>query len=506
MIAHGSVRRLLNGDPTISWLQPLPTEPPVSRRETLLSLSRGRRVIHLGFTDEHQMEAKLRDGRWLHAALADVSAQLVGLDLDAAGVEQARSEGYDAHVVDVQDRGAVEALALAPADVVIAGEIIEHVESPGLFLRAIKPLLKADGRVVVTTPNAYRLAGFLAPLLGEELIHPDHVGIHSIHTLRTLAERAGYHVDRLGYYQNTPTIDSSLAGVAARLVRSLQSGFLRYRPHWSDGIYAVYSLPPEQTARADLAARRSSRSQPRLRRRSCGLQRRRSGRPERDRRRWLPLPGPTRPRPLPPIASVELLDDREPEPAPDGTLAAVLVVEEESVERVREVVERRAPGRCPRRPGGAGSARTVTVPPRGVSRSAFSTRFDATWSSRSWSASTQDGLPLGRQGDAELRARRPRAARPPRVRPRRGRPARGCIENSRRFIRARSSRSRTSRSSRRDSTQDRLGGVLGARTRPRPAPRRTRGSRSAASSARGSPRAGSSARSRARPRAARPSR
>ena len=236
------MRKLLNGDQTITWLQPLPKEPPVDRREMLLALARGRRVVHLGFTDEHQTEAKVRDGRWLHAALAHVSTQLVGLDLDASGVAQAQGQGYEAYVVDVQDRVAVEALALVPADVVIAGEIIEHVESPGLFLRAIKPLLKPDGRVVVTTPNAYRLAGFLAPLLGEELIHPDHVGIHSIHTLRTLGERAGYRVDRLGYYQNTPAISSSPAGVLAKLVRSLQLRFLRYRPHWSDGIYAIYSL------------------------------------------------------------------------------------------------------------------------------------------------------------------------------------------------------------------------------------------------------------------------
>jgi SAM-dependent methyltransferase len=239
----GSVRQLLNGDPSISWLQPLPKEPPVDRRETLLALAKGRRVIHLGFTDERQTETKLRDGRWLHAALANVSSELVGLDLDVPGVEQAVSQGYEAYLVDVQDRGAVDQLALPPADLVIGGEIIEHVESPGLFLRAVKPLLKDDGLLVITTPNAYRVAGFLAPLLGEELIHPDHVGIHSIHTLRTLGERAGYRVDRLGYYQNSPTIKSTPAGLLAKLVRSLQTAFLRFRPHWSDGIYAVYSLP-----------------------------------------------------------------------------------------------------------------------------------------------------------------------------------------------------------------------------------------------------------------------
>jgi SAM-dependent methyltransferase len=236
-----TVRSLLGGDASVRWLQPLPTAAPLDRRSALLEMSKGRRVIHLGFTDERQTETKIRDGRWLHAALADVSGELVGLDLDERGVEQATGWGYEAYVVDLQDPGQVEALELAPADLVIAGEIIEHVDSPGLFLQAVKPLVKPDGQIVVTTPNAYRLVGFLAPVLGEELIHPDHVGIHSIHTLRTLGERAGYDVARLGYYQNTPTVETSPLGVIVKVVRSIQGWFLKRRPHWSDGIYAVYS-------------------------------------------------------------------------------------------------------------------------------------------------------------------------------------------------------------------------------------------------------------------------
>lgn len=236
-----AVRRLLGGTESVGWLQPLPGEAPVDRRELIIGLCAGRRVIHLGFTDERQTETKLEEGRWLHSALAEVSAELVGLDVDAAGVERARASGYEVYLVDVQDRQALVALGIEAADVVVAGEIIEHLESPGPFLRAVAPLVKPDGRLVVTTPNAYRLPGFLAPLLGQELIHPDHVGIHSVHTLRTLGARAGYRVDRLGYYQNRATIPPSLAGRTIKVVRGAQSLLLRRWPHWSDGIYAIYS-------------------------------------------------------------------------------------------------------------------------------------------------------------------------------------------------------------------------------------------------------------------------
>lgn len=239
-----SVRRLLSGSESVSWLQPLPSESPVDRRDLILGLAEGRRVIHLGFTDERQTEAKLRSGRWLHARIREVSGELIGLDIDEAGVAQANLAGYEAYVVDVQDPDALGSLALEPADLVVAGEIIEHLESPGAFLRAVSILLRSDGRLVVTTPNAYRLSGFLAPLLGQELIHPDHVGIHSIHTLRTLGTRAGYRVDRLGYYQNQAVVPKTVTGRFITVIRAVQSTILRRWPHWSDGIYAIYSLQP----------------------------------------------------------------------------------------------------------------------------------------------------------------------------------------------------------------------------------------------------------------------
>jgi SAM-dependent methyltransferase len=238
-----SVRNLLKGNSSINWLQPLPSSPPVNRREMILEACKGKRVIHLGFTDEHLTEEKEKDGRWLHQAINLRASSLVGLDIDEEGVSQAVKKGYEAYVVDAQDEEAIIALGLKKADVIVAGEIIEHVESPGHFLRAVKSLLAEEGELIITTPNAYRTVGFLAPILGEELIHPDHVGIHSIHTLRTLGERAGYKVKKLGYYQNTPSISpTTAAGILAKVIRGIQGKLLHRFPHWSDGIYAVYTL------------------------------------------------------------------------------------------------------------------------------------------------------------------------------------------------------------------------------------------------------------------------
>ena len=215
------------------WRHALPRERPVDRLEALVDAARGKRVVHVGFVDE-LLERKRAEGVWLHERLAAVASSLVGLDSSQAGVARARELGHEAHAVDAQSADDVRALALEPAEVVIAGEIVEHLDAPGPFLRALRELVAADGLLVVTTPNAYRLLNVLAPLTGSELVHPDHTAWHSPRTLRTLLERGGWTPERIAYYR-TPRRRGAAVG---NLMRSAAAAASRIRPSWSDGLIA----------------------------------------------------------------------------------------------------------------------------------------------------------------------------------------------------------------------------------------------------------------------------
>ena len=220
------------------WRQRLPRRGPCDRVQLLLEFCAGKRVVHVGFVDERRLGAKLEDGKWLHARLAAGAESIVGLDLSEEGVLWARERGFEAHAVDAQSPEAVAALALDPADVVVAGEIIEHLDAPGPFLRAMRSLLKHDGLLVVTTPNAYRVLNFFAPASGSELIHPDHTAWHSPHTLRNLLVRNGWAVEGMAYYQNpAPRLRAPLGPV----VQGLRAAFVaagRLLPYWCDGLVA----------------------------------------------------------------------------------------------------------------------------------------------------------------------------------------------------------------------------------------------------------------------------
>jgi SAM-dependent methyltransferase len=224
------------------WRRKLPREGPFDREQMLTEFADGRRVVHVGFVDERRMEDKLERGRWLHERLREVASSLVGLDVSEEGVRWAREQGLEAHAIDAQSADAVEALGLEPAEVVIAGEVIEHLDAPGPFLQAMRKLLEPTGVLVLTTPNAYRLLNFLSPTWGIELIHPDHTAWHSPHTLRNLLERNGWQVEGIAYYRNaTPDLDG-WKGVLTKGARALLGGVGKLAPYWSDGI-VVWARP-----------------------------------------------------------------------------------------------------------------------------------------------------------------------------------------------------------------------------------------------------------------------
>src|SRR5579884_2709646 len=164
----------------------------------------------------------------------------------------------------------------------------------------------------------------------------------------------------------------------------------------------------------------------------------------------------------------ELLHDREPEPGADGAVRPVSLVEEEAFEGALELVGAR-PGpvsATTRRPG---PAVTVTVPPAGVARSAFSTRFESTWRRRSGSASAA----AGRVASATSATPARRASAPWRATTSAAASARstgrGVTANACCCSRARSSRSRTSRSRRFASSTITVAARGGSTTRSRSA-------------------------------------
>ena len=85
-------------------------------------------------------------------------------------------------------------LGIQPAEIVVAGEVIEHLDDPGSFLDGLHRLLAPGGQLILTTPNASGLLNGFAAMAGAEINHPDHVILFSWRTLTNLMARHGWEV------------------------------------------------------------------------------------------------------------------------------------------------------------------------------------------------------------------------------------------------------------------------------------------------------------------------
>lgn len=211
--------------------------PIVDRERFLLEAARGKSVLHLGCADAPYFGSRDADVSLLHTRLATVATRIVGIDIDEEGVRFFRNSlGFKEVFL-----GDVEALSEAKIngtfDLVLAGELLEHLPNPGLCLVAVENLLRPDGSLIITVPNAFSLKGFMRVIRGVELIHPDHVCYFSVVTIKRLLAQCGYSVVTYAYY---------VSRSASKLKRAIDFLFLAparcCAPYLSDGIVVVAKL------------------------------------------------------------------------------------------------------------------------------------------------------------------------------------------------------------------------------------------------------------------------
>jgi 2-polyprenyl-3-methyl-5-hydroxy-6-metoxy-1,4-benzoquinol methylase len=176
----------------------------VQRLEAIRDICRGQNVLHLGCTNYPYTDDAIDKNMLLHFDLEKVATRLTGFDFDQEGLEILASHGstnlYRADLEKLDDVDCNETF-----DVIIAGEIIEHLNNPGLFLEGIKRFMSSETRLMITTVNAYcamRIVQYALRGKGgsNEPVHPDHVAYYSHNTLRLLIERHGMAIDEFMFY------------------------------------------------------------------------------------------------------------------------------------------------------------------------------------------------------------------------------------------------------------------------------------------------------------------
>ena len=214
----------------------------VQRVDFIKTMCAGKKVLHLGCTNWPYTEDSIKNSMLLHFDLERAASALYGFDFDQAGLDiLAGAGGKNLYRADLER---LDEVPLSETfDVIIAGEIIEHLSNPGHFLRGIKRFMNAKTQLIITTVNAYSAVRFVIyGLRGKggtnEPVHPDHVAYYSFKTLGLLLDREELKVEEFCFYD----IGKEHRPFNRWYYNWINDICIKFSPQLGDGVIAVCKL------------------------------------------------------------------------------------------------------------------------------------------------------------------------------------------------------------------------------------------------------------------------
>jgi 2-polyprenyl-3-methyl-5-hydroxy-6-metoxy-1,4-benzoquinol methylase len=170
---------------------------------------------------------------YLARPVAASGARVTGIELDPAAADEARGACEEVLVGDVESMELP--FEAGSFDVVLCGDVIEHLRDPAATLARLRPFLRPGGRLVLTTPNVANWSMRLSLLAGRwryterGILDRTHTHLFTRKTLVETIEDAGYRVLVLDHTAPVPFLGRPGVERAAHAVASLRPSLFAYQ-------------------------------------------------------------------------------------------------------------------------------------------------------------------------------------------------------------------------------------------------------------------------------------
>ncbi len=205
-------------------------------------------ILHVGCTHAPNTVDRWNSQVLLHKQLCDqarmIDSQVVGIDIDDEALQFLQKKMPDEVILKV-DAHHLSA-HFGPDrkfDLIIAGDVIEHLPNPGLFLQSCNDALAPGGQLLITTINAFNITRFVKAFMSHEAVHSEHTAYYSYKTIDRLLAMSNLNISDFGYYKCEPlSVEYSLNRVISNLIENVVC--LPF-PQFSEGIIVAAHKPVE---------------------------------------------------------------------------------------------------------------------------------------------------------------------------------------------------------------------------------------------------------------------
>src|ERR1700688_1269750 len=140
---------------------------------------------------------------YLAKLMSSHDCSVTGIDVNADSAEAAKTYCSRVFVADLDFTGLAEAVEGKSFDVIVFGDVLEHLRYPVRILDEARTLLRADGYVVASIPNIAHGAIRLALLRGDfdyqelGILDETHLRFFTLKTVEELFLEAGYEIKQV---------------------------------------------------------------------------------------------------------------------------------------------------------------------------------------------------------------------------------------------------------------------------------------------------------------------
>lgn len=143
----------------------------IPKEKLIASLCKDKDVLDIGCIDHSYENALALGNDWLHKRLKAVSKSIVGIDILGEDARKLNKMGFN-----IIEANAESFNLNRTFDVIVAGDLIEHVSNIGLFLACVEKHMHSNSICIITTPNPFNMEQAM------RAIFENYIGVNEEHT------------------------------------------------------------------------------------------------------------------------------------------------------------------------------------------------------------------------------------------------------------------------------------------------------------------------------------